>query len=93
MFVTKGQRITADWFGDAKFVALAGVMMKAQVTKFVVTGVIRHVRGDDPVNPKTVRFYVDPDGDWTGPTVRPPGCTCDKAHVEVNPDHVTGVQP
>ena len=91
MFVTKGQKIAAEWFGDAKPVPLSGMQMKVQATKFVVVGTIRHVRGDDPTNPKTVRFYVEPEGEWTGPRVRPPGCTCEHEHVEVNPDHVTGV--
>lgn len=91
MFVTKGQRITAEWFGDAKPVPLAGVQMKVQATKFAITGIIKHVRGDHPTDPKVIRIYVDPERGWSGPRIRPEGCTCDHEHVEVNPNHVTGV--
>ena len=87
--VNKGDRIGAEWFGDAKPVALAGVQMKVQATQFAVVGTIRHVRADDPVNPVEVRLYVDPEGEWQGPTARPEGCTCEKPHVEVNPKRVT----
>ncbi len=87
-YIAKGDRIHAHWFGDAQPVALAGMMMKVQATEFSVVGVVRHVRGDHPTQPTHVRFYVDPDGAWTGPTVRPHGCTCDHGHVEVDPKHV-----
>jgi hypothetical protein len=87
-YITKGARIRAEWFGDARPVPLAGMQMKVQATKFTVVGVVRHFRGDDPVAPKVIRIYVDPDHPWEGRTVRPEGCTCDHEHVEVNPDHV-----
>lgn len=88
MYVKKGSRISARWFGDAKAVALAGVNMKLQVTEYAVSGIVRHVRGDDPVNPTTIRFYIDPDPGYDGPRARPPGCACSQDHVEINPDHV-----
>jgi hypothetical protein len=90
-YVTKGSRIHAEWFGDAKIVSLAGMGMKVEAGQIVVVGTVRHIRGDDPVAPKTIRFYVDPEHEWTGPTMRPTGCTCDHEHVEVNPDHVKAV--
>jgi hypothetical protein len=49
---------------------------------------VRHVRGDHPINPTIVRFYVDPEGDCTEPRVQAYGCTCPGGHVEVNPVHV-----
>jgi hypothetical protein len=91
-YIKKGDRIRAEWFGDGRPVPLAGAQLKFQVTKFEVVGVVKHVRGDRPVNP-TVRFYVDPDHEWTGATVTPEGCTCGHAHVEVNPKHIRAVEP
>ncbi len=93
--ITKGSRIRAQWM-KAKMnppSCLAGMQMKFGATSYDVTGVVRHVRGNHPTNPTVVRFFIDPDGDWDGPTDRPDGCTCDREHVEVNPAHVTGAQP
>ena len=90
-FVTKGMRIRARWFADARPVALPGVMFKLQATERDVVGVVKHVRGDHPTNPTITRFYVTPDGECAAPRTRPPGCTCAEEHVEVNPDHVIGV--
>jgi hypothetical protein len=84
--VNKGTRIRAEWFGEAKPVALAGMQMKVQATKFVVTGVVRHIRGDHPTDPKVVRLYVESD-DGTGT----PCGKCQVREVEVNPDHVVEV--
>ncbi len=90
--VTKGSRIRASWFkANDPPSSLAGAMLKFGVTQFEVVGVVKHVRGDDPVNPKTIRFYVDPDHQWDGPTVDI-GCSCGHPHVEVDPKHVTGVE-
>lgn len=88
-YVTKGSRIRAQWFQAVDPPAsLAGMQLKFGATKFDVVGIVRHVRGDHPTAPTQIRFYIDPVGDWDGPTTRPPGCTCANAHVEVNPDHV-----
>jgi len=89
-YVKKGDRIRATWLKAADPPSsLAGMQLKFSGEKFEVQGVIRHVRGDHPTNPTVVRFYVDPEHDFTGPRVRPYGCTCPTEHVEVNPDHVT----
>lgn len=94
-YIAKGTRVQARWFKASNPLAcLAGMQMKFGVHEVAVTGICRHFRGDDPVNPKKVRIYIDPDpGTWTGPTVRPVGCTCDHEHVEINPDHIVGVIP
>lgn len=92
--ITKGSRIRASWF-QAQMnppACLAGAQLKFGATRYEIVGVVKHVRGDDPVNPKTVRFYVDPDHEWTGPTVAPEGCRCGHPHVEIDPKHVTGVE-
>jgi hypothetical protein len=57
-----------------------------------VSGVVRHLRGDHPTEPKEVRVYIDPDEPGL-PTKRPYGCTCDHEHVEVNLNHITGYDP
>jgi hypothetical protein len=90
-YVTKGSRIHAEWFGDGKFVPLAGAQLKAQVTKFEVVGVVRHVRGDRPVDPTEVRFYIDPESEWTGSTVDLE-CSCGHPHVEIKPAWVRAVE-
>lgn len=90
--ITKGSRIRAEWMkANDPPSSLAGMQLKFGVTRFELVGVVRHVRGDDPVNPTEIRFYVDPDHEWQGPTVNL-GCTCGHPHVEVNPKHVTGVE-
>jgi len=91
-YITKGTRIRAHWFqvNDPPS-SLAGMQMKFGVTERVVTGVVRHVRGDHPVTPTEVRFYIDPESPWDGATITPHGCTCGHSHVEINPKHVTGI--
>ena len=92
--VTKGSRIRAEWF-KAKMdppACLAGMQLKFGATRFEVVGVVKHVRGDHPTNPTVIRFYVDPDHTWDGPTVTPEGCTCGHPHVEINPAHVVGME-
>jgi hypothetical protein len=91
-YVTKGTRIRAEWFkANNPPSSLAGAQLKFGATKFEIVGVVKHVRGDDPSNPTTVRFYVDPDHEWDGPTVSL-GCACGHSHVEVKPEHVKGVE-
>lgn len=90
MNLTKGMRITARWFAVQDPVkepfSLAGVQMKLLAKEIVVSGIVRHVRGDHPTNPTQVRLYIDAPGG----TETPPGCTCGP-HVGVNPDHVIEV--
>lgn len=86
----KGARIRARWT-ETEMVSLAGMQMKVQLAEREVTGVVRHLRGDDPVAPTIVRLYVDPEAPWSGRTVRPHGCRCERAHVEVHPRHVVGL--
>lgn len=67
---------------------LAGVQAKFGAVAKSVTGVIRHIRVDDPVNPTEVRIYVDPDDGYEGSFINPPGCTCATQHVELRPEWV-----
>jgi hypothetical protein len=41
--------------------------MKAGATHYQVSGVIRHIRGDDPVNPTQFYLFVDPDTSLVDP--------------------------
>lgn len=86
ILVVKGNRIRASWL-DVHPTCLSGMQMKLGATPMSVTGVVCHVRGDDPSNPKTVRLYVDAEsGNYEGHAV---GCVkCGRDHVEVNPAHV-----
>jgi hypothetical protein len=92
-YISKGSHIRAHWFQVTKpLSSLAGMQMKFGAHEVTVTGICRHFRGDDPVNPTKIKVYIDPDpGTWDGPTVRPEGCTCDHEHVEINPDHIVGM--
>ena len=85
--IVKGDRIRAAWF-HATPTCLAGMQPKFGAVVKSVTGTIRHVRGDDPVNPVEVRVYVDPDDGYDGPYVNPPGCTCSTKHVEIKPEWI-----
>lgn len=91
-FVTKGDRIRARWFKPKPLgsYSIAGFQPKLVGDLIEVTGTVRHVRGDHPTHPTVVRFYIDPDQEGL-PTMRPPGCTCDKEHVEVDPDSIIAI--
>ena len=89
-YITKGSRIRAQWF-KATDACLAGAQAKIGASLVTVTGTCRHFRGNRPANPTEIRIYLDADGAWDGLLVRPPGCTCARAHVQINPDHIVEV--
>lgn len=76
-YVGKGSRIVARWF-EAELVPLAGIQTKTGAVERIVTGVVRHIRGDHPTAPTTVRLYVE---------------TESGSEIEVDPKHVMEVQP
>jgi hypothetical protein len=91
--VVKGSRIRAEWMqANDPPSSLAGMQAKVGARRFEVVGTVKHLRGDAAVYPQNVRFYVDPDHVWDGPTVTPPGCTCGHSHVEIHPEHVVAIQ-
>jgi hypothetical protein len=93
-YITKGSRVRAQFFRVKQPLAsLTGVQMKVTGDFVEVVGTIRHFRGDDPVSPRVVKIYLDPDGEYDGPWVRPDGCTCPDPHVEVDSKHVVGLAP
>lgn len=87
--IVKGSRIRASWF-QAHLASLSGMQMKFGATGLTVTGVVRHLRGDDPVAPKEVRIYIDPDDPVPAGVekVQAYGCTCEGGHVELKLDWV-----
>lgn len=86
--ITKGDHVVASWM-RTRLACLAGVQMKLEGQQVIVSGIVRHVRGDDPVNPTTVAIFIDPDDPGCElPRVRPPRCTCPKPHVVVDPQHI-----
>lgn len=86
ILVVKGNRIRASWL-ECYPICLSGMQMKLGAREMSVTGVVRHVRGDDPTNPKAVRLYVDAEsGNYEGHTVECVKCGHD--HVEVDLKHV-----
>lgn len=93
-YLPKGARIRARWT-HTYLPCLAGAQMKMGVDVVEITGTVRHLRGDDPVNPKVVRLYVEVEGRVPNGLVltRPYGCTCDTHDdlVEVDPDHVVEI--
>lgn len=86
----KGDRVRAQWFA-AHPTCLAGVQLKFGATAKEVVGTVRHIRGDHPTHPTTIRVYLDPDGPYDGPKVDLVGCKCGHPHVELNPNHIVEV--
>jgi len=59
--------------------------MKVAANQFTLTGIVRHIRVDHPINPTMMRVYVDPDGNWKGQLTQVSRCSCGHAHVELDP--------
>ena len=92
--VTKGSRVRARKFIATKSgtYSLADVQNKLTGQFIDVTGVVKHIRGDDELSPKTVMVYIDSDpGTYSGELVKPVGCSCEVGHAEFNSDYIVGV--
>jgi hypothetical protein len=63
IFLTKGMRVRAHRLVAKKLgtYSVAGVQFKIAAVGQEVTGVVKHVRGDDPVNPTTIGVWIQPD--------------------------------
>lgn len=83
--IIKGSRIRAQWF-EAKLVSLAGVQDKIGAIPCVVVGTVRHIRGDHPTNPTTIRLYVESDDGLGNPCGK-----CQVREIEVDPKHVVEI--
>jgi hypothetical protein len=75
--VVKGHWIRAEWVQRTDG-SLSGSQVKVAAKLIVVQGIVRHIRGDHPTNPKSIRLFVEPDNG--GP------------EVIVNPIHVKDVR-
>jgi hypothetical protein len=89
LFYEKGDRIRARWL-EANTGCLSGSGLKFAATERTLTGLVRHVRGDHPTHPTSVRVYVDPDSEWEGKKAQIE-CTCGHRHVELRPEWVVEV--
>lgn len=90
-YITKGTRIRAEWMQAQTNppASLAGMQMKFGATLHQVTGTVRHLYGDDPVNPSKAVFYVQPDEGEEGKMCE----TCGVREVVVASQHVVEVLP
>lgn len=95
-YITKGTRVQAKWFVAQTDppACLAGAMMKFGASEVEVIGTCVHFRGDDPVNPKVIRIYIDVDGDLPAAIkkVVPEGCTHPGGHVQIREEWILGIE-
>jgi hypothetical protein len=93
--VSKGDRVAAEWFDASPLGthSLTGAQMKVTARRTRVTGIVRHVRGDRPEMPTQIMVFIDHEGEWAGPLMRPPGCTCERMHVGVLLQRIVEVLP
>ena len=88
--IVKGSRVRVK-FQKAYLPCLAGAQMKVGLQIEDFTGVVRHFRGDDPVNPTVVEIFVDPETPCYQDRVQPYGCTCPGGHVRVDPKDIVEI--
>lgn len=77
--IYKGDWIWARWMDINTGGNVSGSQMKFAARERIVSGVVKHVRGDHPTNPTSIRLFVEPDGG--GP------------EVIVDPKYVRDVRP
>lgn len=66
-WLPKGARIRARWLAaSGGSWSPSGFQDKYAIETVEITGIVRHLRGDDPIAPTVVRLYVEPDGDVPG---------------------------
>ena len=59
-YIAKGMRIRAQWLEQTDGV-VAGAQMKICAESRSITGTITHVRGNHPIEPTSIRIWVQPD--------------------------------
>lgn len=87
MNIVKGTRIKAQW-GKATQASLAGMQMKVGVVGKSLSGIVRHIRGDHPTDPVTIKLYVEPDPDSWDDAYTIGVCDCHDNLVEIDPKWV-----
>lgn len=95
-YITKGSRVHAQWFKPQVNppASLSGVQFKLSGQFVNVVGRCVHFRGDDPVNPKEIRMYIDPEGVLPEGVekVVPHGCTHEGGHVQIREEWIKGIE-
>jgi hypothetical protein len=84
--INKGTRIKAQWF-NVKPSSLTGMQLKFSGKQYFISGIVRHVRVDDLINPTKYYLYVESDN-------KDEGVFCEKCKVNevfVDPKHVIEV--
>jgi hypothetical protein len=61
IYVAKGDWVRAEWL-ETTSGCLSGSQLKVAARSRSVSGTVRHVRGDHPTHPTSVRLFVEPDG-------------------------------
>jgi len=51
--------------------SLAGAQMKVSARQVTVTGKVTHIRGNDPLDPTSIRIWVQPDEGGEEVVIRP----------------------
>lgn len=74
--LAKGDRVHARWL-EATDACLAGMQAKVGAVQREVIGVVTHIRGDHPTDPKSIRVWVQPDDGG--------------AEEIINPEHITAI--
>lgn len=79
-FLQKGDRVHARWLhAKTDLSSLAGMNFKFEATDREVVGIVRHIRGDHPTNPTSIRVWIEPDAGGD--------------EVVVDPGHIIAVLP
>ncbi len=89
-YITKGTRVHVERLHVTGPAALAGAQMKFGAELHSFEGTVRHVRGDDPVNPTKIGLWVEPDEG----AEKYDGKMCPKCGVlEVGPIALENIRP
>lgn len=61
MHIEKGDWVSAEWL-EPHEAGLSGSAIKFAAKTKTISGIVRHVRGDHPTRPTSIRLFVEPDG-------------------------------
>lgn len=59
--IQKGDWVSAQWLEPYE-AGLSGSGLKFAAQNKSVSGIVRHIRGDHPTHPTSIRLFVEPDG-------------------------------
>lgn len=58
--IKKGDWVLAEWF-EPNESCLSGSQLKFAVRHKYVNGIVRHIRGNHPTQPTSIRLFIEPD--------------------------------